>query len=1351
MAQQGFLQDLEVFIQERAAGFDESLDVSPGSPFDTRVIQPILRRIGTDPFSTDVELFIQDRLNQEFPELVTKSGDALTDLLIKPLRLLLDPIRRENERVKRSLSFKDSDLLIEEEADALGANLFAERETGSLARVPMRIYFSSPQNIVVSPANFGKSRGGLRFFPDSTQSIRADEMLLNQEGTLFYFDVNLVAEKAGDEYNIGPDELVSVANVPAAVRVTNKRRARFGAPAESATEFVDRAKGELTERSLVTDRGIQAVLPKIFPDITRLAVVGFNDPEMQRDRLEGGGVGPIVASGLLAQPMSDGQAKAYSRRIQINASENPKFLTRIGPAGAVKGWVITLLNAMPSSTTEIRDFDVVRVVDDQTLEVADQVLSYIAAPIGPWMLRRKLLSLSHIPGGILFPDTAQGTLEVPDGTVHIGGCTDIYVRGVDLDTGTISVSNLTDDSPVLQGIEGETLAGNQVKLHDLELGIDYQENDDTYVALRDAVKNRVALRILAGGAAGTYSILSVTQTATLPPVITLREGPTVLLNGLRWQLLDSIDVDLLEPKETRLTGDDAQTVLGSDVVETWTGLNLASFGVTAGDTFRILKGPDKGDYEIKALAGLFNTQVKIDALMTHSLANLSFAIFRANTSGGLQLPLVRITSIDLLDSTGQPVGTSIPYALPVGVTSEAFANTASGVKVDVTDARLGLVGQAPMATTITAVTGLSLKFRYGITTQNPLLGGTLVVVTFPGVSYTRQGIVDRINQVFGSPIATLTPDGRLGLLPYDSSTTTVLASENHIDVLLHLFGSTTFTGTTRWVKSQTVGTYIGGWTSSTISPPIDRTLDAFQVIDGVQTGPRTGPRATVDYLELAVGQDLTPEANVHVQVGARSLGVARMYFLEPTSSEIGPETTFTAELSNGAKIDFIPDPTNSAQKVPALPSAVRPKDGQCLTTSTFRSGNVSTGTIDFIKAGVEVGDHLVLDYLPLIGSVAIVDPVPNLHGKNLILAVEGLPDQTITFVNDSASIAPTSVTRKAVAEQINSQVGKKIASINSLNKLELDASFLLTIKTTGTANTSIGFPGLTTHLRNESPNKAAFPILSISLASPRELVLDTTDRALVTALTGDLATFSDLTRQQFSVVRPGAQRISVTEMSANVGEGGLYYWDVQLMSSGTGDIYNISDRTELHVQGCRSDGYWLTTDIEELSFSTTERPRLHLSRSILPIGVNDDPQNALDLSGQNLQVNYERSALVSNVQAYVSAESERVTNNSPLVRHLTPYFFRVDLSYTGGAKERDLRPVIETYVKDLFPSDGLESSDLQKLLTDSGATSVENPLELFAVVHKEDRSVVLERSQNRLNTGRLAAFIPDVLNLTRAV
>lgn len=40
------LVDFEVFLRERLASYDENLDLSPGAPLDTRVIQPILRRIG---------------------------------------------------------------------------------------------------------------------------------------------------------------------------------------------------------------------------------------------------------------------------------------------------------------------------------------------------------------------------------------------------------------------------------------------------------------------------------------------------------------------------------------------------------------------------------------------------------------------------------------------------------------------------------------------------------------------------------------------------------------------------------------------------------------------------------------------------------------------------------------------------------------------------------------------------------------------------------------------------------------------------------------------------------------------------------------------------------------------------------------------------------------------------------------------------------------------------------------------------------------------------------------------------------------------------------------------------------
>jgi hypothetical protein len=50
-----------------------------------------------------------------------------------------------------------------------------------------------------------------------------------------------------------------------------------------------------------------------------------------------------------------------------------------------------------------------------------------------------------------------------------------------------------------------------------------------------------------------------------------------------------------------------------------------------------------------------------------------------------------------------------------------------------------------------------------------------------------------------------------------------------------------------------------------------------------------------------------------------------------------------------------------------------------------------------------------------------------------------------------------------------------------------------------------------------------------------------------------------------------------------------------------------------------------------------------------------------------------------------------------------------------------------------------------------GATYITNPVELIAVVHNVDRSVSVDRSQNRINTGRLAAFIPDALNIKRTL
>jgi hypothetical protein len=208
---------------------------------------------------------------------------------------------------------------------------------------------------------------------------------------------------------------------------------------------------------------------------------------------------------------------------------------------------------------------------------------------------------------------------------------------------------------------------------------------------------------------------------------------------------------------------------------------------------------------------------------------------------------------------------------------------------------------------------------------------------------------------------------------------------------------------------------------------------------------------------------------------------------------------------------------------------------------------------------------------------------------------------------------------------------------------------------------------------------------------------------------------------------------------------------VELVSEGTGDLWNIAAAEQLTATGFRSDGYYLTVSDENLTFSEVEPVSIHISKSILENGVDDDPQNATQLAGQNIQITYDRAALVADVQNYISSETERVICSNPLGRHLIPYFVRTDINYVGGSSEEVTVPELEQYILDLYAVDLMEVSDVVKIFTDRGATSVTNPIDLIAVVHGIDRSILAERSQNALGTGRLSAFVPDVLNVTRSV
>ncbi len=300
--------------------------------------------------------------------------------------------------------------------------------------------------------------------------------------------------------------------------------------------------------------------------------------------------------------------------------------------------------------------------------------------------------------------------------------------------------------------------------------------------------------------------------------------------------------------------------------------------------------------------------------------------------------------------------------------------------------------------------------------------------------------------------------------------------------------------------------------------------------------------------------------------------------------------------------------------------------------------------------------------------------------------------------------------------------------------LEFEADVSIVIRATGSANAILGL-STTVDMNNTSPHAGEYIVTSFIQ-----------NTLFVRPF---FSGFASITRESYEVQRPGTQRISSTQMNANTAEAGLFFFDVELVSEGTGDVYNIDSAQQLFATGYRSDGYYLTTDDPNLTFSAVEKPHLHISRSILEVGVSDDPRNATQLSGQNIEITYDRSTLVSDVQNFASSETERVVCANPLARHLVPHFVRLDFEYIGGSRAELVTSDIEAYVKGLFPSDLLESSDLVGIAYQRGATSVTSPITLIAVVHQYDRVVQAQRSQNSLNTGRLAAFVPDVINVNR--
>lgn len=224
-------------------------------------------------------------IKEKRPDIDVRQIAPFHDLLIKPFAVLAGPIQDDITAIKALQTILDPETKPEADYDAIVANVYENRTTGTKATVTARIFLDSPTTIVVRPADAFISSIGLTFFPAQEYFFPEGVVRLNVDGQLFFVDVPVVAETEGAAYRIDAHSLVSIQGALFSfARVDNPFPAAVGgADRETNAQLFVRAKDAIAVRDLLVGKGIRTILKQSFPSINRIQVVGYLSPEMQRD------------------------------------------------------------------------------------------------------------------------------------------------------------------------------------------------------------------------------------------------------------------------------------------------------------------------------------------------------------------------------------------------------------------------------------------------------------------------------------------------------------------------------------------------------------------------------------------------------------------------------------------------------------------------------------------------------------------------------------------------------------------------------------------------------------------------------------------------------------------------------------------------------------------------------------------------------------------------------------------------------------------------------------------------------------------------------------------------------------
>jgi len=246
------------------------------------------------------EAVLVDLTRAAYPSLDLRRGTVLRDLLIRPAASVyaLNTDRLTELQNKMSLVTLSTDETADpSDVDAILANFGVERNTGNKATGPVMVRVDAARDYVLAENFRFITLDGLVFLTTRPYTVRLDpdttagdiQLYRSDDGTYYYFVIDLIAETEGAQYSISQGTALDAGNTLFGF-VAGEAYSDFsgGVDEESIQEVLARLPAAVSYRALESRTSIDAKLREYFEDtavrIQSISSQGYGDRTQLRDK-----------------------------------------------------------------------------------------------------------------------------------------------------------------------------------------------------------------------------------------------------------------------------------------------------------------------------------------------------------------------------------------------------------------------------------------------------------------------------------------------------------------------------------------------------------------------------------------------------------------------------------------------------------------------------------------------------------------------------------------------------------------------------------------------------------------------------------------------------------------------------------------------------------------------------------------------------------------------------------------------------------------------------------------------------------------------------------------------------------